>query len=493
MEKLAINFDNSFSSLPADFYSKTFPEKMPNLELIRLNKSLCDLLDLSSENLASRDGVKFLGGEKILKNSIPLAQAYAGHQFGNFVPSLGDGRAILLGELIGKDGIRRDIQLKGSGRTPFSRMGDGRAGLGPILREYIVSEAMNSFRIPTTRTLAALFTGETVQRDSIIPGALLTRVAKSHIRVGTFEYFSCRNQHENIKILANYVIRRHYPQLNNSTKPYLAFLNEVIKNQAELIANWMSVGFIHGVMNTDNMTVSGETIDFGPCAFMDSFNKNQVYSSIDVQGRYSYENQPLIATWNLSRLAETILPLIDNDIDKSILLAQESLEEFSSIFKAKKMEIMGAKIGINYVERGDEILIESLFQMMEDGQADFTLTFSTLSDAIEKNSYQKWKALFSNIPDDTISSWLKKWEKRLMRSSLEKKEVINHLKITNPRIIPRNHLIEACISEALTGNLGQFNEFVKALEDPYTQREEIVKYSKPPEPWEIVQETFCGT
>ena len=493
MEKLSINFDNSFSSLPTDFYSRTLPEKMPNLELIRLNEPLCELLDLSPEDMTSKEGIKFLGGEKILKSSVPIAQAYAGHQFGNFVPSLGDGRAILLGELIGLDGIRRDIQLKGSGRTPFSRMGDGRAGLGPILREYIVSEAMNSFEIPTTRTLAALFTGETILRDSTIPGALLARVAKSHIRVGTFEYFSCRNQQENIKILADYVLKRHYPQLNKSKKPYLALLNEVIKKQAELIAKWMSVGFIHGVMNTDNMTVSGETIDFGPCAFMDSFNKKQVYSSIDVQGRYRYENQPLVATWNLSRFAETILPLINDDTDKSIQIAQESLEEFSSIFNAERIKIFGSKIGIKHLKTEDEILIESLFKLMEEGQADFTLTFRRLSDLIEKNCRQKWKSLFSNIPDDALSNWLDKWEKRLLQSSQNKDELVTNLKTKNPAIIPRNHLIESCISDALAGNLRPFNKFVKVLEDPYTQRNEVIKYSKPPSQWEIVKETFCGT
>ena len=491
--QLSIPFRNSYALLPNDFYVKLCPEKMPNLQLIRLNKSLCKLLNFLAEDLETESGVNFLGGLNISPNSEPLAQAYAGHQFGNFVDRLGDGRAILLGEVIGSDGITRDIQIKGSGRTPFSRMGDGRAALGPVLREYIVSEAMAGFGIPTTRALAALLTGETILREKPLPGALLTRVAKSHIRVGTFEYFSSRGETRNVKILADYVIKRHYPHLSKKRDKYDRLLTEVVQKQAILMSKWMSVGFIHGVMNTDNTAISGETIDFGPCAFMDKFNVNQVYSSIDLQGRYRYSNQPFVAPWNLSRLAETLLPIIDKNKDKAIKSAQEIIDSFIPAFLDNWILAMGSKLGIKNPQKEDKILIENLMKLMQDGKSDFTLTFRSLSKVIEKNSCESWEALFSSVPASKLTGWVEQWQKRLVKDSLTKTEIIQNLNNTNPAIIPRNHLIENCIKKAEEGDLSDFHKLADAVETPFEEKEEYKLFSRPPKPEEEVQHTYCGT
>ena len=490
---LTIEFDNSFANLPEEFYVKMHPEVMPELKLIRLNETLCQSLNIVPSDLQNESGVNFLGGKNILLNEQPLAQAYAGHQFGNFVPQLGDGRAMLLGEVIGEDGIRRDIQLKGSGKTPFSRMGDGRAGLGPVLREYIVSEGMAGLKIPTTRALAALLTGETVVRDIPVPGAILTRVAESHIRIGTFQYFAHKGQTDQVKTLANYVIKRHYPHLEKKKNKYLMLLDNVIQKQADLIANWMGVGFIHGVMNTDNMTLSGETIDFGPCAFMDSFDVNQVYSSIDAQGRYRYSNQPYIAVWNLSRFAETILPLISKNQEEAIKLAETSLEKFLPTFSCQWTEIMGKKLGLKTPQPDDRKLIETLLELMQAGQADFTLTFRNLSKVLESDDDNRWLSLFSNKSENKNQLWLQKWKKRLATEKPSKESIIKNLNSTNPCIIPRNHLIEVCISDGLKGNFEQFQKLTTALEHPFLEHLEFSQFSKPPEKSEIVRETFCGT
>jgi len=490
---LSVDFNNTFGSLPSDFFVKMNPEIMPDLKLIKLNEALCKDLGLQPEQLREQDGVNFLGGKNILSNQKPLAQVYAGHQFGNFVPQLGDGRAILLGELIGQDGNRRDLQLKGSGKTPFSRMGDGRSGLGPVLREYIVSEAMSALGIPTTRALAALFTGERVVREGPVPGAILVRIAKSHIRIGTFEYFAHRGEIDNIKTLANYVIDRHYPEIRDKQDKYIQLLERVIEKQAFLIAEWMRVGFIHGVMNTDNMTLSGETIDFGPCAFMDHFNIDQSYSSIDAQGRYRFSNQPHIANWNLSRLAETLLPLIDENQNNAIKQAEKSLDAFVPLFTAHWTKVMGEKLGIEDPIDSDKLLIENLLELMQTGHSDYTLTFRKFSKILTSNDNKDWLNLFHHPEDPNLLIWLKQWKKRLKSIPITKEQIAKNLDSTNPYFIPRNHIIELCISEAIRGDLSRFDKLAQAIKTPYTEHPEFNDLRKPPEDHEIVRQTFCGT
>ena len=491
--ELSVNFNNSFAALSKDFYVKMHPEAMPDLKLIKFNEPLSDLLGLPSKQLLEQSGIDFLGGKKILNNQEPLAQVYAGHQFGNFVPQLGDGRAMLLGEVIGKDGTRCDIQLKGSGKTPFSRMGDGRSGLGPVLREYIVSEAMFTLGIPTTRALAALFTGETVVREFPVPGAILARVAKSHLRIGTFEYFARRGQANKVKELADYVIDRHYSDIKKGPKKYCMLLEKVIRNQAFLIAKWMSVGFIHGVMNTDNMTLSGETIDFGPCAFMDHFDFDRVYSSIDLQGRYKFSNQPYIAVWNLTRLAESLLPLIDEDQATAIKEAENLLEIFLPLFTDHWINLIGKKLAIKEPKTHDKALIENLFKNMQTGNSDFTLTFRNLRNLLKKSQESKWFSLFSNPKNPELQNWSKIWKNRIELNDSTKAAITQRINNNNPAIIPRNHLIEQCISSSLKGDLSRFHRLIKALELPFTDQAEFYDLTKPPEENEIVYQTFCGT
>src|SRR4249919_860135 len=374
-------FDNSYARLPDRFFARLRPTPVAAPRLVRLNKKLAWHLRLDPGKLAAPEGVEILAGNRVPKRGEPLAMAYGGHQFGTFVPQLGDGRAILLGEVIDRDGVRRDIQLKGSGPTPFSRRGDGRAALGPVLREYIVSEAMAALGIPTTRALAAVTSGERVQRETMLPGAVLTRVASSHIRVGTFQFFAARGDTEGVRQLADHVIARHYPEIANAERPYHALLAGVIARQADLVARWLLVGFIHGVMNTDNCSISGETIDYGPCAFMDEYNPAQVFSSIDEMGRYAYANQPRIALWNLTRLAECLLPLFSDDKDKAIEQAQFALGEFAEKFTTAYQAGLRAKIGLFTQRDGDEALVQDLLDAMAKNQADFTLTFRHLAEA----------------------------------------------------------------------------------------------------------------
>src|SRR5882757_7891022 len=378
---LSLPFDNSYARLPERFYVRLAPTPVAEPRLVKLNTALAAELGLDAEAVASPQGVAILAGNRIAGGSEPIALAYAGHQFGNFVPQLGDGRAVLLGEVVGRNGIRRDIQLKGSGPTPFSRRGDGRAALGPVLREYIVSEAMFALGIPTTRSLAAVITGEPVIRETVLPGAVLTRVASSHIRVGTFQFFAVRRDTDAIRRLADHVIARHYPELLGTERPYHALLAGVVARQAELVARWLLVGFIHGVMNTDNSSISGETIDYGPCAFMDDYNPATVFSSIDEQGRYAYANQPRIALWNLTRLAECLLPLFSDDKDQAIEQAQGVLGAFSEKFTDAYQAGLRAKIGLFTTRDGDEALVQDLLDTMAKNQADFTLTFHNLADA----------------------------------------------------------------------------------------------------------------
>src|SRR3954466_1118674 len=374
-------FDNSYAALPDGFFARVAPTPVPSPKLVKLSRSLARHLGLDPDWLAGPEGVEILAGKRVPEGADPIAMAYAGHQFGHFVPQLGDGRAILLGEVIDADGVRRDIQLKGSGPTPFSRRGDGRAALGPVLREYIVSEAMAALGIPTTRSLAAVLTGESVLRETALPGAVLTRVASSHIRVGTFQYFAARGDTDGVRRLADHVIARHYPDAAEAARPYHTLLQGVIARQAELVARWLLVGFIHGVMNTDNTSISGETIDYGPCAFMDHYDPAMVFSSIDEQGRYAYANQPRIALWNLTRLAECLLPLLSDEQDKAIEEAQSALAEFAEAFNAAYQAGLRKKVGLFTERDGDEALIQDLLDAMAKNQADFTLTFRKLGDA----------------------------------------------------------------------------------------------------------------
>src|ERR1700720_4026601 len=380
-QTVRLRFDNTYARLPERFYARVNPTPVATPRFVKLNLELARRLELDPHALASEQGVQILAGNRVAEGSEPLALAYAGHQFGYFVPQLGDGRANLLGEVMGPDGVRYDIQLKGSGPTPFSRRGDGRAALGPVLREYIVSEAMFALGIPTTRSLAAVFTGESVMRETALPGAVLTRVAASHIRVGTFQYFAARGDTEGVGRLADHVIARHYPQASGAERPYHALLEGVVARQADLVARWLLVGFIHGVMNTDNTSISGETIDYGPCAFMDHYDPAQVFSSIDEMGRYAYANQPRIALWNLTRLAECLLPLLSDDQEKAIAEAQGILGAVPEKFSAAYQAGLRNKIGLFTVRDGDEALVQDLLDAMAKNQADFTLTFRRLSEA----------------------------------------------------------------------------------------------------------------
>ena len=432
-------------------------------------------------------------GNQLPEDANPIAMAYAGHQFGGFVPRLGDGRAILLGELRGRDGVLRDLQLKGAGLTPFSRNADGRAALGPMLREYLISEAMHALGIPTTRSLAVVTTGEKVFREDVLPGAVLTRVAASHIRVGTFQYFAVRGDQGAIRELLDYVIARHYPDARNADVPALAVLMAVAERQAALIADWMLVGFIHGVMNTDNMAISGETIDYGPCAFMDKYHPKTVFSSIDHNGRYAYANQAAIAQWNLARFAETLLPLIDPDTDKAVSLAMEVIEPFIARFDARFVEGMRRKIGLASAEESDVDLIKRLLATMQEGEADFTLTFRRLALAAESaDEPGPLRELFSQTSG--IDGWLSDWRQRLMRDPQSAAERAASMRRVNPAFIPRNHRVEAALNAASDrGELEPFRRLLEILQRPYDDQPDVAEYGQPPEPSERVLQTFCGT
>src|SRR5690348_9473248 len=435
-------FQNSYAALPANFFARVAPTPVASPRLIKLNRRLAVQLGLDPEMLDSPEGAEILSGKRLPDGAEPIAMAYAGHQFGHFVPQLGDGRAILLGEVIDKDGVRRDIQLKGSGRTPFSRRGDGRAALGPVLREYIVSEAMFALGIPTTRSLAAVMSGESVIRETMLPGAVLTRVAASHIRVGTFQYFAARQDTDALRRLADHVIARHYPHLADHARRYHALLEAVVGRQASLIARWLHVGFIHGVMNTDNTSISGETIDYGPCAFLDHYDPAQVFSSIDEMGRYAYANQPRIALWNLTRLAECLLPLFSDDQDKAIEQAQFILGEFAEKFTAAYQAGLGRKIGLFTARDGDEALVQDLLDAMAKNQADFTLTFRRLGEAAgDEAANGELRALFDEPA--AIDEWIARWRKRLAEEPQSASERRAAMHAINPAFIPRNHRIEA--------------------------------------------------
>jgi uncharacterized protein YdiU (UPF0061 family) len=484
---------SSYAGLPQRFFARVNPIPVAAPRLLRFNHELGAELGLEFGDLSSEALAGLFSGNVIPPNVEPLAMAYAGHQFGQFVPQLGDGRAILLGEALDRAGLRRDIQLKGSGRTPFSRGGDGRAALGPVLREYLVSEAMHALGIPTTRALAAVTTGETVVREEALPGAILTRVAASFVRVGTFQYFAARNDVDAVRRLADYVIERHYPEAKTEPQPYLALLRAVTQAQASLVSSWMHVGFIHGVMNTDNMAVSGETIDFGPCAFMDSYDPAAVFSSIDRQGRYAYGNQPHAAVWNLARFAETLLPIIDPDADRAVELASEVLATFAARFSELSLSGMRRKLGLMNGEDGDAALAEDLLDAMHRNQADFTLTFRRLCEAAAGDAGDAGvRSLFANPGD--YDRWSARWRARLARESLEPQTRAEAMRRINPAFIPRNHRIEQVINAAVERqDFEPFAELCTVLSQPYLSRAGFEPYTDPPQPGEHVLQTFCGT
>lgn len=486
-------FQNTYARLPDRFYARIAPTPVRAPRLVRLNEGLAQELGLDPAWLSSADGLAMLAGQRVPDAAEPIALAYAGHQFGHFVPQLGDGRAVLLGEVIDRNGIRRDIQLKGSGRTPFSRNGDGRAALGPVLREYIVSEAMFAFGIPTTRSLAAVLTGETVARETLLPGAVLTRVAASHIRVGTFQYFAARRDLEGLRLLADHVIARHYPDAARADRPYLALLEAVAARQAELIARWLLVGFIHGVMNTDNMSIAGETIDYGPCAFLDEYDPAKVFSSIDRNGRYAYANQPHIAAWNLARLAETLLPLLDDDQQQAIALAEGALERFSARFEQAYAHGMRQKFGLSTAQDGDLDLIGDFLKLLAADAVDFTLAFRWLGEAVcDASPRAKIRALFGDGP--SFAAWEAQWRERLRAEPDAAEDRRARMHRANPAFVPRNHRIEAVIEAAVErDDFGLFEELLTVVTRPYDDQPEFLAYMEPPQPQERVYQTFCGT
>jgi serine/tyrosine/threonine adenylyltransferase len=486
-------FQNTYAALPDNFFARVAPTPVAAPRLIKLNRPLAIHLGLDPDRLSSPEGAEILAGKHVPEGADPIAMAYAGHQFGHFVPQLGDGRAILLGEVIDADGVRRDIQLKGSGPTPFSRRGDGRAALGPVLREYIVSEAMAALGIPTTRSLAAVITGESVMRETPLPGAVLTRVAASHIRVGTFQYFAARGDTEGVRRLADHVIARHYPQAADADRPYHALLEGVIARQAQLVARWLLVGFIHGVMNTDNTSISGETIDYGPCAFMDEYNPAQVFSSIDEMGRYAYANQPRIALWNLTRLAECLLPLFSDTQEKAIEEAQIVLGDFGEKFTEAYQAGLRRKIGLFAAHDGDEALVQDLLDAMAKNEADFTLTFRHLSDAaLDTSGDENVRAQFTDPA--AFSEWATRWRQRIADEPQSAAERYAAMRAVNPAFIPRNHRVEAVIQAAVNNDdYAPFEELLTVLSKPFDDQPEFSTYADPPMPEQRVLQTFCGT
>ena len=486
-------FDNSYATLPASFFARVVPTPVVAPRLIKLNRALAVQLGLDPDRLESPEGIEILAGKRVPEGADPLAMAYAGHQFGHFVAQLGDGRAILLGEVIDRDGIRRDIQLKGSGPTPFSRRGDGRAALGPVMREYIVSEAMAALGIPTTRSLAAVVTGESVARETLLPGGVLTRVASSHIRVGTFQFFAAREDIAGLQSLADHVIARHYPQAAQAEHPVRALLDGVIARQASLVARWLLVGFIHGVMNTDNCSIAGETIDYGPCAFMDHYDPGMVFSSIDQQGRYAYANQPRIALWNLTRFAETLLPLLADTQDKAIALAQEQLSAFSEQFNDHYQAGLRAKLGLFTQRDGDSALAQDLLDAMAKNQADFTLTFRRLGNAALGTDHDgPVRDLF--VDPSAYDAWAINWRTRLADEPQQGAERRMAMNAVNPAFIPRNHRIEAAIVAAVAhDDFAPFETLNAVLAKPYDDQPDVAAYADPPIENERVLQTFCGT
>ncbi|MBD1174235.1 YdiU family protein [Pelagibacterales bacterium SAG-MED01] len=476
-------FDNTYYKLSKAFKEDIKPVPVKKPELVLLNKKLAENLNLNFSNSENQKLSELFSGNSLPEGCNSLAQAYAGHQFGHFT-MLGDGRAVLIGEHLSKDNKRYDIQLKGSGKTAFSRNGDGRAALGPMLREYIISEAMNGLRIPTTRSLAVVKTGEDVIRETSLPGAILTRIASSHIRVGTFQYIAARQKKSELEELLNYVIHRHYPNIKDSKYKAEELLNIVLEKQINLVVNWMRVGFIHGVMNTDNMSISGETIDYGPCAFMDTYDPKTVFSSIDQMGRYAYCNQPIITKWNLSRLAECLLPLIDKDQEKAIQLATKIINSFEKKYEEKWLNMMRDKLGLFGVDEKDKFLILDLLTWMHQKKVDYTNTFCHLMN--EKIKEDK------NYEDEDFQNWKKRWNERLKMNNNTPEKYLKLMKTVNPLIIPRNHKVEEVLEAAEKDNLKPIIQLVEILKDPYSHQKNILDYQTPSNLKKNYQ-TFCGT
>lgn len=489
----SLAFDNTYVRLPEEFYERVVPTAVAAPRLLRVNRPLAAHLGFDVDFLESPEGVEILAGNRVPAEAAPLAMAYAGHQFGHWVPQLGDGRAVLLGEVVDREGVRRDIQLKGAGRTPFSRRGDGRAGLGPVLREFVLSEAMAGLGIPTTRALAMVATGEPIQRERVEPGAILTRVAASHIRVGTFQYFYGGKRPEAIRTLADYVIARLAPEAAEAPNPHRALLDTVIRRQADLIADWMLVGFIHGVMNTDNTSISGETIDYGPCAFIDTYHPSTVYSSIDHAGRYAYDQQPGIGLWNLSRLAETLLALLAEGEEGGIAEAQAALDAYAPRFQERYQNGLRRKIGLAEAREGDPELVADLLSAMAEQKADFTLTFRRLSEvaASDPSSDAGVRSLFDE--PEAFDAWARTWRARLAGEGRTDAERRRDMRATNPAFIPRNHRVQQAIDAAVEGDLGPFDTLLAVTTRPYDDHPEHTDHLQPPEPDEIVHQTFCGT
>ena len=488
---MELNFDNSFAKELKDFYEFTKADKSSSPKLIKFNDSLAKELGPEWESLKSDYGLLIFSGNEVPKGSQPLSQAYSGHQFGGFSPLLGDGRALLLGEVIDKDNIRRDIQLKGSGRTIFSRGGDGKSSLGPVLREYLISEAMHSLNIPTTRALAAVSSGDDVLREKVLPGGILTRVASSHIRVGTFQYASTTGDLEKITALSDYSINRHYKNISQKKEKYSEFFEAVCESQLKLVSKWMGIGFIHGVMNTDNMTISGETIDYGPCAFMDRYDPNTFFSSIDTQGRYAYSNQPQILLWNLARFAETLIPLIDKDEQNSINILTQKLSLIQGRYENAWLKVMSKKIGITVIQDGDLELINDLLDIMKNEKADFTLVFRYLADFIIGKE-NLLLGLFEN--SKKINEWLINWKNRIEKEGKFDKSLCTMMKKINPLYIPRNHLVEHALDEALSKeNFKPFYNLLGYVTNPFDEISNSEEYTLPAPITDKPYKTFCGT
>ncbi|MDT0634614.1 protein adenylyltransferase SelO [Spectribacter hydrogenooxidans] len=486
-----LTFEDRYGALPEALYARVAPTPVAQPRLIRLNRALATELGLDPDTLAAPAGVEILAGNHVPASANPLAMAYAGHQFGNWVPLLGDGRAVLLGDIADRRGHRRDIQLKGAGRTLFSRMGDGRAALGPVIREYVVSEGMAGLGIPTTRALAMVETGESVRRQRPEPGAVLTRVAASHVRVGTFQYCLGRGDHDSIRALADHVIAHHYPELKDAERPYLGLLEAVTHRTADLVAQWLLVGFIHGVMNTDNVSIAGETLDYGPCAFMDHYHPGTVFSSIDAQGRYAYDQQAHIGQWNLARLAECLLPLLGDDQEQAVADATEVLDGYVARFEAAHHDGLAAKIGLNERRDGDLDLANDLLRRMDDNDADFTLTFRRLADAVDGSGEAGVRALFRDPA--AFDSWATQWRERLAADDLSDDTRRTAMRTVNPAYIPRNHRIQQVIDAAEAGDLQPLDELLTVVARPFEDHPELARYAAPPAPEEVVRRTFCGT
>ncbi|MFC7052010.1 YdiU family protein [Hansschlegelia quercus] len=488
---ISIPFDNTYARLPEAFHRRTPPTPVGAPKLIALNRSLAAELGLDPEALSGAEAAQAFAGNAGFAGSEPIATAYAGHQFGQFVPQLGDGRAILLGEVVDAGGVRRDIQLKGAGPTPFSRRGDGRAALGPVLREYLISEAMAALGVPTTRALAATTTGEQIYRETALPGAVLTRVASSHIRVGTFQYFAARRDMPALKALVDHVVDRHYPEAAGRLDRALALLERVVSRQAALVAQWMHLGFVHGVMNTDNCSIAGETIDYGPCAFIDVYDPKAVFSSIDRHGRYALGNQPAITHWNLTRLAECLLPLLAEDENVAISQASEALDQFAPQFEAAYIGGYRLKLGLVTGRDEDFTLIQGLLDQMEAGKADYTLTFRRLGAFAEHAPDAGVRELFED--PSLFDGWGERYLGRLARDPEGEQGRRRRMDRANPAIIPRNHYVEAMIAAAVESDFAPFEAFAAALSSPYDREAEATIYAAPPPRATEPYRTFCGT